>query len=139
MTNSCTRPVSVGYSDHRVSDWGVREAGWPVCGHGAPVGTGRPYPGPPRTHRAAVLRRVGHQESSSARIRRTFPHDGRVVPGVLSWAEGRSRGTGLGDGAVLSRAWSERGRVRLTEIGGGMDLTRRTFVAVMDAIQSAAR
>ena len=27
----------------------------------------------------------------------------------------------------------------LTEIGGGMGLTRRTFVAVMDAIQSAAR
>ena len=111
MTISFSRLVGVGYSDQRVSDWGVREAGWPVCRHGAPVGAGRPYPGPPRTHRAAVLRRVGHQGSSSAGIRRTFPHDGRVVPGVLSWAEGRSRGTGHGDGAVLSRAWSERGRV----------------------------
>ena len=60
------------------------------------------------------------------------------MPGVLSWAEGRSRGTGHGDGAVLSRAWSERGLSVdewLTEIGGGMDLTRRTFVAVMDAIE----
>src|SRR3981081_498708 len=111
MTISFSHLVSVGYSDQRVPDWGVREAGRPVCWHGAPVGAGRPYPGQPRTHRAAVLRRVGHQESSSARIRRTFPHDGRVVPGVLSWAEGRPRGTGHGDGAVLSRAWSGGGRV----------------------------
>ena len=56
MTISFSRLVGVGYSDQRVSDWGVREAGRPVCQHDALVGTGRPYPGPPRTHRAAVLR-----------------------------------------------------------------------------------
>src|SRR3979411_1721700 len=78
----------VGYSDRRVPDWGVREAGWPVCGHGVPVGAGRSYPGPPWTHWAAVLRRVGHQAGSSAGIRRTFPRDGRVLPGVVSWADG---------------------------------------------------
>src|SRR3981189_1704858 len=83
MIISFSRLLGVGYRDQCVSDWGVREAGWPVCWHGAPVGAGRSYPGPPRTHRAAVLRRVGHQGSSSAGIRRTFPHDGRVVPGVV--------------------------------------------------------
>jgi hypothetical protein len=103
--------VRVGYSDQCVPDWGVRDSGWPVCRHGAPVGPGRPYPGPPRSRRVAVLRRVGHEESSSAGIRRTFPQDGCVLPGVVSWAEGRSRGTGQGDGAGLYRAWSEGGRV----------------------------
>src|SRR3981081_165310 len=56
MTISFSHLVSVGYSDQGVPDWGVREAGRPVCQHDALVGTGRPYPGPPRTHRAAVLR-----------------------------------------------------------------------------------
>jgi hypothetical protein len=111
MTISFSGLLSVGYSDQCLSDWGVREAGRSVCWHGAPVGAGGPYPGSSRPHRAAVLRRVGRQESSAAGIRRAFPQDGRVVPGVVCWAGGRSGGTGHGDGAVLSRAWSGSGRV----------------------------
>src|SRR3979411_563513 len=127
MTNSCTRPVSVGYSDHRVSDWEVREAGRPVCGHGAPVGTGRPYPGTPRTHRAAVLRRVGHQEGSSARIRRYCRVSSPGQKGDLA-----SQVTAT-ERFCLAR--DLRVDEWLTEIGGGMDLTRRTFAAVLDRIE----